>query len=213
MIRQLIDLYKEESNKALLSISSDDIERLYNIIIDAYRYDKVIFACGNGGNAACVQNLVSDLNIHPFVSENKSERQGKRNKFHAVSLSSESTTITALGNDIGFENIYSEQLKYQANENDILFATSGSGTSKNIIKAIHTANDLKMKIILFTRNQNELEIQKNCDLVLKVKGTSKFPGNTGGNNNNFHFEDCIFKVTHIITGLLKQYVQNEENKS
>jgi len=86
---------------------------------------------------------------------------------------------------------------------------SGSGTSKNIVNAIETAKELGMKVVLITRNENVLEIEKSVDLVLKIKGISKFPGQTGGNNNNFHFEDCIFKISHIITGLLKQYVQNE----
>ena len=46
-------------------------------LVESKKNEKIIFACGNGGNAACVQNIVSDLNIHPFVSENKSERKDK----------------------------------------------------------------------------------------------------------------------------------------
>jgi len=213
MIKELVELYKKESHNALLSIPTKDIEIFYNIILDAYINEKVVYACGNGGNSACVQNLISDLNIHPFVSNDKSKRKGKRNLFHAVSLSTEPTTITALANDIGFENIYSEQLKYQGTPRDVLFAMSGSGTSKNIVNAIKTAKELNMIVVLITRSEKILEIEKDVDLLLRVKGISYFPGNTEGNNNNFHFEDCIFKITHIITGLLKQFVENENNRS
>lgn len=207
-----IELYKNESIKAFLSIPSDDIKKFYFLVLDAYKTEHKIFACGNGGNVASVQNLVLDLNIHPFVSEDKSERKGKRNKFHALSLCDSSAAITGMVNDIGFENIFSEQLKYQGNKDDILFAMSGSGNSKNIVSVIKEAKTLGMKTVLITRNTNT-KAEEYADLVIRIKGTSTFPGNTGGNNNNFHYEDCISKVSHIIVGLLKDYVQNEENKS
>jgi len=207
-----IEIYKDESNKALLSISTEDIERFYEIILSAYKSENKVFACGNGGNVASVQNLVLDLNMHPFVSEDKSERKGKRNKFHAISLCDSSAVITGMVNDIGFENIFSEQLKYQGNKKDVLFAMSGSGNSKNIVSVLKEAKALGMITVLMTRNTNT-KSEEYSDLVLRIKGTSIFPGNTGGNNNNFHYEDCISKVTHIVVGLLKNYVQNEENRS
>lgn len=207
-----IQIYREESNKAFLSLNILDIEKFYEIILTAYKSENKVFACGNGGNVASVQNLILDLNMHPFVSEDKSERKGKRNKFHAISLCDSAAAITGMVNDIGFENIFSEQLKYQGNKNDVLFAMSGSGNSKNIISALKEAKIIGMKTILITRNENT-KSEEYADLVLRIKGISIFPGNTGGNNNNFHYEDCISKVTHIVVGLLKNYVQNEENKS
>jgi len=207
-----VELYKKESNDAILSISTEDIEKFYNLILLTYKNENKIFACGNGGNVASVQNLVLDLNMHPFVSEDKSKANVKRNKFHAISLCDSSAVITGMVNDIGFENIFSEQLKYQAYENDILFAMSGSGNSKNIVSVLKEAKSIGMKTILMTRNENT-KSEEFADIILRVKGISIFPGNTGGNNNNFHYEDCISKVTHIVVGLLKNYVQNEENRT
>ena len=70
------------------------------------------------------------------------------------------------------------------------------------------AREKKMKTILVTRNS-----VNNCnefaDLTISLKGTSEFPGQTGGNNNNFHFEDILSKITHISVGLLKEKVHNE----
>lgn len=207
-IKSYIDLYKKESQEAFLSIPTEDIEKFYEMILEAYKNENKIFACGNGGNVASVQNLVLDLNMHPFVSEDKSERKGKRNKFHAVSLCDSSAAITGMVNDIGFENIFSEQLKYQGNKNDILFAMSGSGNSKNIVSVLKEGKALGLKTVLMTRNENT-KSEEYADLVLRIKGISIFPGNTGGNNNNFHYEDCISKVTHIVVGLLKKHVQND----
>ena len=147
--------------------------------------------------------------MHPFVSEDKSSRDGQRNKFQAISLCDSGATITGITNDLGFEHIFSEQLKYQASKGDILFAMSGSGNSKNVIEALKVAKNLGMICIVMTRNKNT-KSDNYADLVLRiVSPDSTFPGQTGGNNNNFHYEDCISKVTHIAVGLLKEYVSND----
>jgi D-sedoheptulose 7-phosphate isomerase len=207
-MKELINIYKQESADAFLSIPTSDIEMFYNMVLLAYKTEKKIFACGNGGNVASVQNLVVDINMHPFVSEDKTKNIENRNKFHAVSLCDNSAVITGMTNDIGFENIFAEQLRFQANADDILFAMSGSGNSKNIVAALKMAKEMKMKTVLVTRNENT-KAEEFADLVLRINGISVFPGNTGGNNNNFHYEDCISKIIHIIVGLLKYYVQNE----
>ena len=179
------------------------------MIIKAYNNEKKVFACGNGGNVASVQNLVLDLNMHPFVSEDKSERKGKRNKFHAISLCDSGAAITGIVNYLGMEYIFSEQLKYQASKGDILFAMSGSGNSGNVIEALKIAKKLGMICVVMTRNNNT-KSDDYADLVLRITSdNSVFPGQTGGNNNNFHYEDCISKVSHIAVGILKQYVENE----
>jgi D-sedoheptulose 7-phosphate isomerase len=208
-MKELIDLYKTESDTAFKSISSSSIVDFVNLIIKAYKNENKVFACGNGGNVASVQNLVLDLNMHPFVSEDKSSRKGKRNKFQAISLCDSAAAITGMTNDIGFENIFAEQLKYQANKGDILFAMSGSGNSKNVIEALKLAKEMGMVCIVMTRNQIT-KSDEYADLMLRITSkNSQFPGQTGGNNNNFHYEDCISKVSHIAVGILKQYVENE----
>ena len=208
-MKELIDLYKTESDVAFKSISSSSIVDFVNLIIKAYKNENKVFACGNGGNVASVQNLVLDLNMHPFVSEDKSSRKGKRNKFQAISLCDSAAAITGMTNDIGFENIFAEQLKYQANKGDILFAMSGSGNSKNVIEALKVAKEMGMICVVMTRNQNT-KSDEYADLMLRITSkNSQFPGQTGGNNNNFHYKDCISKVSHIAVGILKQYVENE----
>ena len=167
-MKELINLYKEESDKAFRSINTDNIYELYNIILEAYKNEKKVFACGNGGNVASVQNLVLDLNMHPFVTEDKSKRSGIRNKFHAISLCDSSAAITGMVNDIGFENIFSEQLKYQADEKDVLFAMSGSGNSKNIIEALKEGRKIGMINILITRN-NDTKCEEYADLIFNSK--------------------------------------------
>ena len=204
----LIDLYKKESADVFNSIPSTDIDKFVEMVFDAYENEQTVFACGNGGNVASVQNLVVDMNMHPFVSEDKGAQTIPRNKFKCVSLCSDQASITGIGNDLGFRFIFSEQLKYQGVEGDIVFGMSGSGNSKNVLEAFRVAKEKGMKTILVTRNS-----VNTCgdfsDLVISLEGTSEFPGQTGGNNNNFHFEDVLSKITHISVGLLKERVHNE----
>ena len=61
---------------------------------------------------------------------------------------------------------------------------------------------------IVTRNK-ENKCNQYADLTISLEGTSEFPGQTGGNNNNFHFEDFLSKLTHIAVGLLKEKVNNE----
>ena len=208
-MKELIKLYKQESTAAFTSISDSSIVDFVSLIIKAYKNENKVFACGNGGNVASVQNLVLDLNMHPFVSEDKSARKGGRNKFQAISLCDSAAAITGMTNDIGFENIFAEQLKYQASKGDILFAMSGSGNSRNVIEALKVAKEIGMTCVVMTRNLNT-KSDEYADLMLRITSkNSTFPGQTGGNNNNFHYEDCISKVSHIAVGILKQYVENE----
>ena len=209
--RKLIELYKLESSNVFRKIPTDKIIEFVDMVFEAYNNEQTIFACGNGGNVASVQNLVVDMNMHPFVSEDKGVQTIPRNNFKCVSLCSDQATITGVSNDLGFRFIFSEQLKYQGAKDDVVFGMSGSGNSKNVLEAFRVAREKEMKTILVTRN-----VVNNCnefaDLTISLKGTSEFPGQTGGNNNNFHFEDILSKITHISVGLLKEKVYNE-NKS
>ena len=205
----LIELYKKESSDVINNLSSDNILKFANLVIDAFANEKKIFACGNGGNAAYVSNLVVDLNMHPFVSEDKSSHDRKRNRFHAVNLCESSATITGITNDLGFNSVFKEQLRYQAEKDDILFCISGSGNSDNIVEAMEYAKNIGMKCVIMTR-KTPCKAENFADILIEVKGISQFPGQTGDNNNNFHFEDCISKVTHIITGILKLKVAQDD---
>ena len=202
-----INIYKKESSNVFNNLSTDEIDRFTSIILRAYDREATVFACGNGGNVAAVQNMVVDLNMHPFVSEDKGKQKGERNRFHAVSLCSCSATITGISNDLGYEHIFSEQLKYQAVRGDVLFCMTGSGNSKNVIQAAILAKEMGLEVVSITRGVDS-HCEEVSDLVMHVKGTSVFPGQTGKNNNNFHFEDCISKVIHATVGLLKERVQD-----
>ena len=78
---KLIDLYKQESENVFNNIPTKKIVEFVDMVFEAYENEQTIYACGNGGNVASVQNLVVDLNMHPFVSEDKGAQTIPRNNY------------------------------------------------------------------------------------------------------------------------------------
>jgi D-sedoheptulose 7-phosphate isomerase len=118
---KLIELYKMESKNVFDNLPTKKIVEFVDMVFEAYENEQTIFACGNGGNVASVQNLVVDMNMHPFVSEDKGAQTIPRNKFKCVSLCSDQASMTGISNDLGFRFVFSEQLKYQGKKGDVVF--------------------------------------------------------------------------------------------
>ena len=96
-----------------------------------------VFLCGNGGSAGNASHLANDL----IYGVAKKKGEGIK----SISLSDNSSVITCLANDVGYENIFSEQLAVLGKKGDILIALSGSGNSSNIISVVHEAHSLGIK--------------------------------------------------------------------
>jgi D-sedoheptulose 7-phosphate isomerase len=120
----------ESSTWEVVSILGKDIQ-------EAWVKGSQVFFCGNGGSAGNAIHLANDF----IYGVAKQTGGGVR----AVALSANSAVMTCLANDVGYDYIYSEQLAVLANEGDILVALSGSGNSPNILKALQTAKEKKVK--------------------------------------------------------------------
>ena len=115
------------------------------IILDAIKKNNKILLCGNGGSASDSNHISCE-----FVGRFEKERK----PINALSLSSNIALITAIGNDFGFEYIFSRQVEAVGNSGDVLIAISTSGKSKNIIEAINTALKLNLKVIFITGKES-----------------------------------------------------------
>ena len=111
-----------------------EIKKAADATIDVLKNKGTIYLCGNGGSAADCNHLDGEFSSYGYRSK---------------SLVANPSTITAIANDKSFDCIFSEQL-YSASKNDILYAFSTSGTSKNITEAIKTARKIGMKTVGFT---------------------------------------------------------------
>lgn len=100
-----------------------------------------ILACGNGGSAGDAQHFSAEL-LNRYETE--------RPPLPAIALTTDSSTITSIGNDYHFDEIFSKQVRALGNNGDVLLAISTSGNSRNVIKAIETAVSRDMPIIALT---------------------------------------------------------------
>lgn len=142
-MKDFIQNFINELNSEMNKVSWKDLAYAIKIIQTAYEYDGKIFIIGNGGSSAIASHFANDLNKTVFG--HKGEKQIKR--FQAICLADNTPILTAWANDVGFEDIFSEQLKNFAQDKDVLIAISSSGNSANIIKAVETAKNLHLSII------------------------------------------------------------------
>jgi len=131
-----------ETKINILKNCMDDILNAVNLLSGAFRNGKKLLLCGNGGSAADCQHIATELVIG--LSHNL-----QRPALPAISLTTDSSNLTAGANDIGFENVFMRSVQGLGNEGDILLAISTSGNSQNIVKAVEVAKSKKMKTIGF----------------------------------------------------------------
>lgn len=112
------------------------VDDLAEVIFCCWKQGKLVLTCGNGGSAANANHLANDF----IYGANPSGFA-----IRVISLADNSSILTCLGNDTGYENIFAKQLITQAREGDLLLVFSGSGNSPNLIKAISTAKMLKIR--------------------------------------------------------------------
>jgi D-sedoheptulose 7-phosphate isomerase len=110
---------------------------------DCLRAGGKVMACGNGGSAADAQHFAAEL-IGRFERE--------RQELAAIALTTDTSILTAVGNDYSYDEIFSKQVRGLGKNGDILIGISTSGNSKNVVKAIEVAKKMGIKIIALTGN-------------------------------------------------------------
>ena len=111
------------------------------IITEAMRAGRRLLLVGNGGSAADAQHIAAE-----FVGRYLKERRA----LPALALSVNTSTVTAIGNDYGFENIFARQVEAFARPGDVLMAISTSGNSRNVVRAVLQASDMQVTTIAMT---------------------------------------------------------------
>ena len=143
----LMENYKFENYRARLfstlqSIDQEDWNEAANCLYQAWKSGNEVFTAGNGGSASTSMHFATDW------SKGLAERTGKPMKVR--SLVTNLPLLTAISNDYAYEEVFAKQLSFFAGENSLLVLVSGSGMSKNILKAATLAKELKIKTISIT---------------------------------------------------------------
>ena len=159
------------------------IEDVATLIIQAYKNGKKVLIAGNGGSAADAQHIAAEL-VSKFYND--------RPALNAIALTTNTSILTAGGNDYSHEYIFARQIQAYGNENDIYIAISTSGNSKNIIKSIEEAKKQGLKIIGLT-GANTCIMDEICDSVIKIP-SDKTP----------IIQESHIMVGHIICGIVEK---------
>jgi D-sedoheptulose 7-phosphate isomerase len=124
--------------RKLVEKEADNICLMAEMIVASYRNGGKLLICGNGGSAADSQHLSGEL-VGRFLKERK--------PLDCIALTTDTSVLTAIGNDYGFERVFARQVLAHGREGDVLLAISTSGSSKNVLKAVEEARRCKMKVI------------------------------------------------------------------
>lgn len=144
-----------------------------------------VLVCGNGGSASDSQHIAGEL-----VGRFKKERRA----IAAVALTADSSVLTCLGNDYGYDRVFERQVEAHGREGDLLIAISTSGSSPNVLKAASKAKELGMRVVGFF-GQKEGAILPYCDLVFRAP-SSDTP----------RVQEMHILAAHIICGLVEDAV-------
>ena len=134
--------YLEGLKKCLDVLSREELAEVIDRLEEAYREGRQVFIIGNGGSAATASHLASDWGKNILPDKDKAAK-----RLRVTALTDNVSWITALANDLGYEHIFSEQLKNLVNKGDLVIAISGSGNSPNITEGIRVARSLGAKVI------------------------------------------------------------------
>ena len=174
----------EVKKRAAVEIS-DSIALAAKMIISCYKNGGKLLICGNGGSAADSQHIAAE-----FVSILRPEIP--RAALPAIALTTDTSIMTARGNDYGFEEVFSRQLEALGISNDILIGISTSGNSANVVSAVVKANQLKVKTISLTGDSGG-RLKENSDLTICVPSKS-----------TQHVQETHIAIAHIICQLVEE---------
>jgi len=181
-------IIKQELNEHLTTLDAtmksigSALEVAANICIDSLKQGGKILIFGNGGSAADAQHIAAEL-----VGRYKLERKG----LSAIALSTDTSSLTAIANDYGYEHVFDRQIEALANLEDVAVGISTSGNSSNVINALQLAKNIGCKSIGLSGKSGG-DMNKLCDVNLVIPA-----------NDTARIQEMHILVGHIICHLIE----------
>ncbi|MBW2059713.1 MAG: SIS domain-containing protein [Deltaproteobacteria bacterium] len=188
MGREIIEEYVRQVTETISRIPVEKIERVVNMIYQAYARDRQIFILGNGGSASTASHFCCDLGKGAVVD-------GKR-RLRVVSLNDNTALLTAYANDFGYESVFVEQLKNLIQRGDVVICITGSGNSPNVLRAIQFANERGAQTIGFLGFGGGKAMEIVTEHV------------TVDNSNYGQVEDVHMLLCHLVSQYFRDMVMN-----
>jgi D-sedoheptulose 7-phosphate isomerase len=134
-----LDQYLDRLQTAARGLPRDQMAALGDTLFRAYRNNKQVFVLGNGGSSSTASHMAADLAKNTIGPNMK--------RFRIFSLNDNAAIMTALANDLGYENVFSEQLTNLVQAGDVLIVVSASGNSPNVLNAMHYARSRSAEVV------------------------------------------------------------------
>jgi D-sedoheptulose 7-phosphate isomerase len=187
---EIVSIFEESANlkKEFVYEYAEDIVNLGILIGKRLKFGNKLLICGNGGSAADSQHFAAEV-----VGRFEKERRG----FSAIALTTDTSALTAIGNDYGFDKVFSRQVEALGQKGDILIGISTSGNSKNVIEAVKVAKGLGIFTVgLLGKDGGQLK-----DLVDKAFIVRS--------NNTARIQEIHITFIHAICRVLDLYLTGE----
>ena len=165
------------------------VEAVARAVVEAIRGGGKLMIAGNGGSAADAQHLATE-----FLSRFSSDRR----PLPAIALTTDTSALTAIGNDYGFDHVFERQVRALGQRRDVFLAISTSGRSPNVIAALQAARNIGITTVGFT-GRNAETMQSLCDLCLPVPSAE-----------TAIVQQIHIVAGHIICGLVERVVLSEQ---
>jgi len=203
--KEFIQTYLSESQEIIKKIVVEDIEAIISLLYKAWQQEATVFVMGNGGSSSTASHFAADLSKYPIGKDNTK----KMKRFKVICLNDNIPLMSAWTNDVGFETIFSEQLKPWLKKNDVIVAFSvhggssgpmkGKKWSQNIPLAMKLAKEREAKIIGFSGDTggNLHDMADACVVIPPIDKNTITPQVEG-----FHVV-----IHHLVIHRLRQLIQ------
>lgn len=181
--RKVIDLVLNDSELI------NAVSRAGELCVEALQKKRKILIAGNGGSAADSQHIAAEL-----VSRLNYDRPG----LSAIALTTDTSALTAIGNDYGFERAFARQVEALGQEGDVFIAISTSGNSSNVLAALESARTQKLKTIGLTGKTGG-KMAALCDIALKIPST-----------HTPNIQECHIMIGHIVCQIIEDTIFGKE---
>jgi D-sedoheptulose 7-phosphate isomerase len=193
-----LKIYAQDLQELLGTLPWDEIVRTVEVLWQCCLRGGRIFTMGNGGHCNTAAHMINDLAKHTVSSDNKQAVVAQQFRFRTLCLNDSASFVTGIGNDMGFDQIFSEQVANWAEPGDVVLGISGSGNSENILRAFEEARKRGATTICFSGFEGG-KARDLADLCIVVPS-----------HKMVQVEDVHLIISHMIADELKRLVQGRQ---
>lgn len=194
---EFVKNYLKTLKKEIDTLKHEDIVKAVDVLFDAWKKGKQVFIFGNGGSASTASHFACDLGKGTL----QRVYDPKEKRFRVMSLTDNVAIMTAFANDLGYDDVFVQQLNNLVNSGDVVIGITGSGNSPNVVKAMEFANSCGATTIAFLGfDGGKTKEISDYHILFKSRHYGRL-------------EDAHLILEHLITSYLKERINEFYNKN